>query len=535
MLEFLRGLIKYPSKSQRKRSCILRLECLEAREVPSIQDTPIGGDLMKGDVDRFPAKAQELPSGTVIEVWFGGSPDPRVAYKASVTLRDPNGAGVATKTPESLTSKEHLSIKYVIQSKTSGLFAVDVKNAGPVAPNNGVVPYWGTAKIKLPDITVSGAKYIGGSEKDHKNPTGVEVAFKVTGGDPSKFKEKFKIGLYRSADGKTPGSKLTEMEVSGAGQTIKLDTKSPLHGLIAQPYLVVVADKDKKVEEENEGNNSTKLDLPPIGLQIDPGDNGLTLMDNESFTITTGSATVSGYRVEVRQRGEGDTDYVSVASGTSSQLTVVPRLAEEVDYLPSAVVSGTRFFGAPRKVTVQYPEIGTIVGDSKVKAAADDLWSTTKGVLSSSNGQQWREFGSLVHLNTETGTYFFDLPPSSGPINTFDAKGKAGRATVPIPGPVDHIDTAKKTGVYVVAWFHTHPQELWKAKALDARKVGPSDVDIATSHASGLPALVYDYDGAAFTIQSKGKVIFADVGVRTGMDLNSAAHIYTAGPARRRI
>jgi hypothetical protein len=127
------------------------------------------------------------------------------------------------------------------------------------------------------------------------------------------------------------------------------------------------------------------------------------------------------------------------------------------------------------------------------------------------------------------------LPPSPGPINTFDAKGKAGRATVPIPGPVDHVDNAKKTGVYVVAWFHTHPMELRKAKALDARKVGPSDIDVTTSNSSGLPALVCDYDGAPFTIQSKGKVIFADVGVGNGWDLNAAAHVYTAGPTRRRI
>jgi len=536
MIDLLRRWINSPTPA-RRNTCVLRLERLEAREVPSIPDTPFGiGNLMKGGVHSFPAKAKDLPSGTMVEIYFGGSKDTTGQFKASVTLKDPKGAAVRSNPSFApIQSEERLAFAaYTITAKTSGQFTVDVKNAGKVI--EGSYPYWGTAKIKLPDITVSGAKYFGGSEKDHKNPTGVEVTFKVSGGDPSKFQEKFKIGLYRSTDGKTPGSKLAETEVSGAGQTIKLDTKSPLQGRIHEPYLVVVADNDKKVEEDNEGNNSTKLDLPPIGVMIDPGKNGLTLMDNETFTVTTGGVAASGFRIELRQRGQADTDYTIVAGSSASKFTVIPRLADKVDYLPSAIASGVRFYGATHQVTVQFPELTTIAADTKVVQAAQGLWNQTKTILTSSNGQNWRELGAYIYLDTSTGTYSFG-PTSTGPLNSL-INGIPTTATVSVVGPGDQVNTTNKSGIYYVAWFHTHPQDHWRASPLFSRGVGPSTQDVNTSNTSGIPGLVFDYVGQQMTVKDPrtGKVINSGILVHTSVGVNANASLYqiTGGPARRR-
>lgn len=537
MLRFLRRLISPSPAVHRKRTCLLRLECLESREVPSIPARSFDGDLMKGGIYSFPAQAKDLPSGTTIEVRFGGSADPKIAYQASVTLKAPTGAAVASKSPVRLATTPQLLFKYVIQTKTSGKFAVDVKNAGPVAPNDGVVPYSGTAAIKLPDIAVTSAKYIGGSEKEHKNPTGVSATYTIT----KDLKEKFKIGLYRSADGRTPtGAALKEVDVTGDGaagaKSITLDTKNELKGTDAEPFLVIVADKDKMVEEDNEGNNSSKLDLPKIGLKIEGGNNGLTLMDQEKFTITSGSAKGSGHRIEVRQQGESDNEYVAVAlTGSAPAFTVIPRLAEQVEYLASIVLSGARFYASPTKATVQFPEIETIAADAKVKESLDKAWNRSIVFLRSTGGQKWREYGAQILLDTSTGTYSLG-PVFEGQPFGFEtyATGSRVRAEVAIPRLDDVVDRAKKTGVYWVSLFHTHPDDMWRAPKGHNGPVGPSDVDRAMAADRGEPGLVYDYIGQKVFRQFGGVKIFFQ-GIPAGWDPDSTAVVTPYGPTRRRI
>lgn len=502
------------STTPRPKRTILRLDSLEGRDVPAPIVTSFNGGLSKDEkVHTFPAGGQikEIPAGSTITIKFGGSPDPSGQYKASVALKNDKGATVRGLSLGMTTTRTIFT--YPVTQKTGIPWKVTVKSVGK-DPGSSIYPYSGSAEIRLPDITMLSAMYIGGDEAGKRSPTGVKAEV----GTPKNFKDTFKVGLFRSKDGIEPtGSALVEQTVtadgSGGKKSVTLDTKQPLKATKSEPFLVICADFDKKIDEDNEGNNTRKLSVPNVQLKLPQAasmlDPAITLMKSADFTVETGTQSASGFRIEVRKDGQGNKEYVKTGEGGSSPVKVIPRLAKDVEYMASVVVEGKRFFGEAVDAQVSFPDVQDIVDDTNVKANMTRLWNSTIALIRANGGQDWREYGAFVLLDTKTGKYSFSADIVGNIPNSILANGaptQAGISGAQFVAPQD-VDRADQTGLYVVADFHTHPADMWKARNTlsfeKQRPVGPSGYNGATGNDaqralnSPLPGIVYDYIGKA--------------------------------------
>jgi hypothetical protein len=516
-----------------RRSSTLRLDSLEGRDVPAPVVSNFSGGLTETETHHsFPtgSKIKEIPSGSKVVIGFDPSPDSTGEHKAEIALKNSKAATLKKVTVGLQPNSKVIS--YDVTAKSAIPWEVTIKSVGKKI--QGLWPYGGTATITLPDITVPSAQYIGGSESAHTNPTGVKASVAT----PKNFKETVKVELFRSKDGKEPsGGALATQSVTGDGKggskSVTLDTKKELFGQKDVPYLVIIVDHDKKVDEDNEDNNTKSLTLPFVRLEAGTGPTTMTLMKDVNVVVKTDGGSVSGYRLENKGVPDAKTAYVTVASGGSEQLTFKPKLAQHVEFLGSVSAEGKRFYGRPQTRTVHFPDIADIMADANVVAAADNLWSQTKAVLAVSGGMNWYELGAYIYLDTATGDYSFG-PTSTGPNNTL-VNGAPTGATVNVTGPADQVDHKAQTGKYRVSWFHTHPDDHRRANFLNSRAVGPSPVDLATSANSGLPGLVFDYDGQQMTIVGPvtGNLIASGVRIRGGWLLDAPAHLYSFGPTER--
>ncbi|HEX3150758.1 MAG TPA: hypothetical protein VHR66_21955 [Gemmataceae bacterium] len=516
-----------------RRTRGLRLEALEGRDVPAPLVTNFSGALSDTEEHHsFPtgSKIKEIPSGSKVVIGFDPSPNPSGKYKAEIKLKDGKGSTLRTATVGLKANSKVIS--YDVTTKSAVPWDVTFRSVGKKI--EGLWPYGGKATITLPDISVPSASYIGGSESAHTNPTGV----KATVAMPKNFKETFKVELFRSKDGTEPtGGVLASDTVTGDGKggskSVTLDTKAELFGQKDVPFLVVIVDHDKKVDEDNEENNTKSLTLPFVRLEAGTGPATMTLMKDVNVVVKTDGGSVSGYRLENKGVPDPKTTYVTVASGSSEQLTFKPKLANTVEFLGSVSAESKRFYGRPQTRTVHFPDIADIMADADVIAAADNLWSQTKGVLAISGGLLWYEFGAYINLDTASGKYSFG-PICTGANNTI-VNGAPTRATVQVTGAGDKVDQSTQTGKYFVAWFHTHPDDHRRANFLNSRAVGPSPDDLNTSANAQVPGLVYDYDGQGMEIRDPrtDALINAGVLIRGGWLLDAPAHIYSFGPTQR--
>ena len=179
------------------------------------------------------------------------------------------------------------------------------------------------------------------------------------------------------------------------------------------------------------------------------------------------------------------------------------------------------------RVTVQYPDVNTIISDGTVSGNMSSVWQQTKNAASSSGRQ---EFGFWIFANTNGSSIAYEcgttIPGTFVSGNT--CVGTAASVAPGIPGET-HSSSPVTGGKYAVAFFHTHTPMTYCASG--ARQTGPSGSDISYVNSQNIPGILYDYI-AIGTYQDQNTGQFYS-GIPAGHNINAAAQTYTFGPNRR--
>jgi hypothetical protein len=262
-------------------------------------------------------------------------------------------------------------------------------------------------------------------------------------------------------------------------------------------------------------------------VTVDAGTRNFTLMDAPTFKVdVTPSDSTAQYTYTIETKKSADPTFSVVSTSQSAMIT--QRLAGIFTLRASVTIAGVQFFSQQYTYKVQFPTVTTVAADAGVAAAMNTAWTSTKQYALNNHGAQAadgsypnskrHELGFYVLLDTSTGTYSETATvtgPDNGPTQT------AGVDLGARPGDV--ISGDGLSAIYCVADFHTHTPMTYRTGG--ARAVGPSQADINDNNSNrdgilGLPGLVYDYNGTGGSIAA-------------GAALDSPAHVYTAGPARR--
>jgi hypothetical protein len=177
-------------------------------------------------------------------------------------------------------------------------------------------------------------------------------------------------------------------------------------------------------------------------------------------------------------------------------------------------------------ITVQFPDVQTIVADPTVKQKMEEMWTQTKNAAGlDENGAYEQEFGVWIYYNTQTLQYEF-----SGVIASNVARNGSTTSITP-SYPYEDMPLMPIGGRYRLAWFHTHPP-MYYHSSTQARGVGISpkdengDGDEAVAEFFELPVIAYDY--VATDIYEGEPIIYG------GHPLNAAMTTYFSNSYNRR-
>ena len=161
--------------------------------------------------------------------------------------------------------------------------------------------------------------------------------------------------------------------------------------------------------------------------------------------------------------------------------------------------------GTPAAPT--FPTFTQITGNSTVKTAMDNAWGETKRAA---NATGRREQGFWIKWNSTADSYDLSttfVGPTVGP----DETGAADPGTKP----------GDASPVFTVGLFHTHTPMTFRTGG--TRDVGPSGPDNRFHTSNNVAGVVYDY------VESPA----GSGSIPAGHPLDSAAQLYSSGPARR--
>jgi len=291
----------------------------------------------------------------------------------------------------------------------------------------------------------------------------------------------------------------------------------PLVGDPTAPCIVAVADPDQQLQGVDESQNSAAVELPTVKVNLgNPGDfRRYTLMDQVPYQITVASpsgAQGSSYSLQVQS---DSTLYNWTTVGSADQGSVTERLAGDLNVRAAVTINRVTIYSDPITEEVQFPTFEQIMDDPVVQIKTTAAWVDTINYTESSFGNQVREEGFYILLDTSTGQYAFS-PTQYGAEVSQDQ-----RATLTLGAPPsDVIASNYQSAIYTVADFHTHPPITFSS-----RPVGPSnDLDIIGNFSEDLPGLVYDYANQPPAQPNSGGIY---------VPYFAPATIYLSGPDRR--
>jgi hypothetical protein len=228
----------------------------------------------------------------------------------------------------------------------------------------------------------------------------------------------------------------------------------------------------------------------PTSVRLAVSDDSPPLL--QPLTLTAKPTSAANYKFEIKPSNAPD--WTILASGRSSRVQFVPRIAGYFDVRVSATTGTNAETSTAEQLVVTFPGAAEILRNPTVQQLTHAAWKQTLAAMLPSGTVQ--EFGFWTVLNTCTGEYRQTPDPSAAgaaviPSPTVDPSIKLGGR------PVDarifrggHLSCAR----YVVAQFHTHPGTLYSK--YPRQPLGPSEEDVKSVDANQVPGLVYDYAAA---------------------------------------
>jgi hypothetical protein len=250
----------------------------------------------------------------------------------------------------------------------------------------------------------------------------------------------------------------------------------------------------------------------------------VTLMDSYYLNVTASNGTITNVTFVIINNSQQQSQQWTIQNGAnlSRNMQAIKPGTWEIKALATMYANGStvQIHSNTITVTVQYPDINTVKGNSTVSANMSTVWMQTKNAASSS-GRSERGFWILANTSTmqyECGTTIVGANVT-GCAET--------HASVPPGTPGEVIRSSPLTGgKYAVAFFHTHTPLSYCP--IGVRAVGPSPTDNSWASSTNMPCLLYDYTGT--NVNNGTNMI---TGITGGHRINDAAQIYSFGPSRR--